>query len=25
VFRHDGASQEAWAATTAWLAEKLPV
>jgi len=25
VFHHDGASQEAWAATTAWLAEKLPV
>lgn len=25
VFHHPGASQEAWAATTAWLAEKLPV
>jgi carboxymethylenebutenolidase len=25
VFHHKGASQEAWAATTAWLAEKLPV
>ncbi|MEP6631097.1 MAG: dienelactone hydrolase family protein [Lapillicoccus sp.] len=25
VFHHQGASQEAWAATTAWLAEKLPV
>jgi carboxymethylenebutenolidase len=25
VFHHEGASQEAWAATTAWLAEKLPL
>ena len=25
VFHHDGASQEAWAATAAWLAERLPV
>ena len=25
VFHHDGASQEALAATAAWLAEKLPV
>ena len=25
VFHHPGASQEAWAATTAWLAEQLPV
>ncbi|SDO96358.1 carboxymethylenebutenolidase [Pedococcus dokdonensis] len=25
VFHHAGASQEAWAATTAWLAAKLPV
>jgi carboxymethylenebutenolidase len=25
VFHHEGASQEAWAATTAWLGEKLPV
>jgi carboxymethylenebutenolidase len=25
MFHHDGASRDAWAATTAWLAEKLPV
>ena len=25
MFHHAGASQEAWAATSAWLAEKLPV
>ena len=25
VFHHQGASQEAWAATTAWLGETLPV
>ena len=25
VFHHEGASQEAWASTTAWLAEQLPL